>query len=304
MKLERTSITLKLTTGLLTQTQGLNNLSKIFDYNFYDQVGGGQRFLSEPQLLISGHMFGLSCVRRTLGDQHSKIPTPGSCCHSTHTASIRSSVGCSPKSAITLSVPPDLQLWKLQVERGKMGKVGVSRENPAVCSSTASTATRDRGSWEKAEEREVIEVKQEPRPEQKEIKLEDVNKPVTDAKTDDNRNTVTHTDTHSGTAVKTEKHTHADCGEHTHTQTHTPEPRPASVAECQLNLLEHVESLHHQISARMDLIERELDVLESWLDHSGELEPPDPLSRLPQLKQRIRRLLRDLCIVRRLSVCR
>ncbi|KAJ4934904.1 hypothetical protein JOQ06_007685 [Pogonophryne albipinna] len=82
------------------------------------------------------------------------------------------------------------------------------------------------------------------------------------------------------------------------------EPRPASEAECQLNLLEHVETLHHQISARMDLIERELDVLESWLDHSGELEPPDPLSRLPQLKQRIRRLLRDLCTVRHLSVWR
>lgn len=45
-------------------------------------------------------------------------------------------------------------------------------------------------------------------------------------------------------------------------------------------------------------------VLESWLDHSGELEPPDPLSRLPQLKQRIRRLLCDLCTVRRLSVWR
>lgn len=39
----------------------------------------------------------------------------------------------------------------------------------------------------------------------------------------------------------------------------TQEPRMASVAECQLNLLEHVEALHHQISSRMDLIERELD---------------------------------------------
>lgn len=45
-------------------------------------------------------------------------------------------------------------------------------------------------------------------------------------------------------------------------------------------------------------------VLESWLDHSGELEPPDPLSRLPQLKQRIRWLLHDLCTVRRLSCWR
>lgn len=37
------------------------------------------------------------------------------------------------------------------------------------------------------------------------------------------------------------------------------EPRTASVAQCQLNLLEHVEALHHQISSRMDLVERELD---------------------------------------------
>lgn len=33
----------------------------------------------------------------------------------------------------------------------------------------------------------------------------------------------------------------------------------ASTAQCRLNLLDHVESLHHQIGAMMDLIERELD---------------------------------------------
>lgn len=58
-------------------------------------------------------------------------------------------------------------------------------------------------------------------------------------------------------AVKAETQTYG-C-EHAGAQTPTPEPRPASVAECQLNLLEHVEALHHQISSRMDLIERELD---------------------------------------------
>ncbi|KAM3872271.1 PHD finger protein 20-like [Diretmus argenteus] len=92
----------------------------------------------------------------------------------------------------------------------------------------------------------------------------------------------------------------------TDTRTHrdTPsQPPPVSVLECQLNLLQHIESLHNQITARMDLVERELGVLESWLDHSGELEPPEPLSRLPQLKQRIRRLLCDLGTVRCLSVC-
>lgn len=35
--------------------------------------------------------------------------------------------------------------------------------------------------------------------------------------------------------------------------------RLSSVSECQLNLLGHVESVHRQISGRMDLIERELD---------------------------------------------
>lgn len=47
--------------------------------------------------------------------------------------------------------------------------------------------------------------------------------------------------------------------EHAGARTPTLEPRMASVAECQLNLLEHVEALHRQISGRMDLIERELD---------------------------------------------
>lgn len=76
--------------------------------------------------------------------------------------------------------------------------------------------------------------------------------------------------THSDAAIKREHHTHADWREHARAQTHTQEPRAASVAECQLNLLEHVESLHHQISARMDLIERELDGNTTYLKHCGE----------------------------------
>lgn len=57
--------------------------------------------------------------------------------------------------------------------------------------------------------------------------------------------------------IKTESDTHADACQHNHA--HPQEPRPASVAECQLNLLDHIESIHHQISSRMDVIERELD---------------------------------------------
>ncbi|KAG9344999.1 hypothetical protein JZ751_009539, partial [Albula glossodonta] len=62
----------------------------------------------------------------------------------------------------------------------------------------------------------------------------------------------------------------------------------------QLNLLTHIEDIQNQVASRMDLIEKELDVLESWLDFTGELEPPEPLARLPQLKRRIKQLLTDL----------
>ncbi|XP_069477752.1 PHD finger protein 20-like protein 1 isoform X2 [Ambystoma mexicanum] len=62
----------------------------------------------------------------------------------------------------------------------------------------------------------------------------------------------------------------------------------------QLNLLTHVENVQSEITNRMDLIEKEVDVLESWLDFTGELEPPDPLARLPQLKRRIKQLLSDM----------
>uniref|UniRef100_A0AAY4DTT4 C2H2-type domain-containing protein n=1 Tax=Denticeps clupeoides TaxID=299321 RepID=A0AAY4DTT4_9TELE len=73
--------------------------------------------------------------------------------------------------------------------------------------------------------------------------------------------------------------------------------------QCQLNLLEHVEAVQEEVTHRMDLIERELDVLESWLDYTGELEPPDPLARLPQLKHRMRQLLTDLGTVQQIAVC-
>ncbi|KAJ8290760.1 hypothetical protein GJAV_G00017150 [Gymnothorax javanicus] len=69
----------------------------------------------------------------------------------------------------------------------------------------------------------------------------------------------------------------------------------------QLNLLTHIEDIQNQVANRMDLIEKELDVLESWLDFTGELEPPEPLARLPQLKCRIKQLLTDLSKVQQMS---
>uniref|UniRef100_M3XR67 PHD finger protein 20-like protein 1 n=1 Tax=Mustela putorius furo TaxID=9669 RepID=M3XR67_MUSPF len=69
----------------------------------------------------------------------------------------------------------------------------------------------------------------------------------------------------------------------------------------QLNLLTHIENMQNEVTSRMDLIEKEVDVLESWLDFTGELEPPDPLARLPQLKRHIKQLLIDMGKVQQIA---
>ncbi|XP_038935122.1 PHD finger protein 20-like protein 1 isoform X10 [Rattus norvegicus] len=69
----------------------------------------------------------------------------------------------------------------------------------------------------------------------------------------------------------------------------------------QLNLLTHIENVQNEVTSRMDLIEKEVDVLESWLDFTGELEPPDPLARLPQLKRHIKQLLLDMGKVQQIA---
>lgn len=69
----------------------------------------------------------------------------------------------------------------------------------------------------------------------------------------------------------------------------------------QLNLLTHIENVQNEVTSRMDRIEKEVDVLESWLDFTGELEPPDPLARLPQLKRHIKQLLLDMGKVQQIA---
>ncbi|XP_041112608.1 PHD finger protein 20-like isoform X3 [Polyodon spathula] len=71
----------------------------------------------------------------------------------------------------------------------------------------------------------------------------------------------------------------------------------------QINLMDHIEAVQDEVIHRMDFIERELDVLESWLDYTGELEPPEPLARLPQLKHRIKQLLTELGKVQQIALC-
>ncbi|XP_054641974.1 PHD finger protein 20 isoform X2 [Dunckerocampus dactyliophorus] len=70
----------------------------------------------------------------------------------------------------------------------------------------------------------------------------------------------------------------------------------------QVNLLDNIDAVQDEVSHRMDFIERELDVLESWLDYTGELEPPEPLARLPQLKHRMKRLMSQLGKVQQIAV--
>ncbi|XP_043107179.1 PHD finger protein 20 isoform X3 [Puntigrus tetrazona] len=69
-----------------------------------------------------------------------------------------------------------------------------------------------------------------------------------------------------------------------------------------INLLEHIETVQEEVTHRMDFIERELDVLENWLDCTGELEPPEPLDRLPELKHSIKQLLNEMGKVQQIAL--
>lgn len=80
----------------------------------------------------------------------------------------------------------------------------------------------------------------------------------------------------------------------------TEDPGDAHL-QWQLNLLAHIENVQNEVASRMDRIEKEVDVLESWLDFTGELEPPDPLTRLPQLKRHIKQLLIDMGKVQQIA---
>ncbi|KAK6303900.1 hypothetical protein J4Q44_G00263540 [Coregonus suidteri] len=97
-----------------------------------------------------------------------------------------------------------------------------------------------------------------------------------------------------------------------------PDPDKDSVLhqQWQINLLDHIEAMQNQVTHRMDLIEKDaldgdlppiplsshssINVLESRLDYTGELEPPDPLTRLPQLKHCIRQMVTDLDTVQQI----
>lgn len=110
----------------------------------------------------------------------------------------------------------------------------------------------------------------------------------------------------------------------------------AQQQQWRINLLEHIETVQEDVIHRMDFIERELDgvpesffreldffydlvcimrmlhvyylntvcfsVLENWLDCTGELEPPEPLDRLPELKHNIKQLLNEMGKVQQIAL--
>ncbi|CAN9515604.1 unnamed protein product [Ophioblennius macclurei] len=239
-----------------------------------------QHVLMEPDWLMSGHMFGLSCVKGNYSQiNSSKVSHTARLLAHTHT--LQQAVRGLQLKINLLRAPshPDLQLWRLPWRQEEARSLPCNpKGEPSVCYVSSEHCYQKPGASREKEEEE-----EEEEHTMKDVKPEEVEKKVT--------NNVT--DAHAVTYNPT-----------TNTESHSVAPRCPSEVECRLNLLNHVESMQRDINSRMELMERELDVLESWLDHSGELEPPDPLSRLPQLKQRIRRLLSDLCIVRQLAVCR
>ncbi|KAM9751756.1 LOW QUALITY PROTEIN: PHD finger protein 20-like [Menidia menidia] len=239
----------------------------------------GRGLRPDADWLVSGHMFGLSCVRENYSERNaSRVGHTGALLATTLGLGQLLRALQLKLSLLRSPAHPDLQLWRLpwRPEEAPRAAGGARGEAPACYVRSEHCYQKPGASWEK--EAQQQEMTPNPNP---------------DAIA-------------TGDAPPTAPPTDVPPAANGDSRPPPPPSAPplAPAFQCQLNLLEHVETLHQQISARMDAIERELDVLESWLDTSGELEPPDPLSRLPQLKQRIRRLLSDLCVVRRLSACR
>uniref|UniRef100_A0A671PGI1 PHD finger protein 20, a n=1 Tax=Sinocyclocheilus anshuiensis TaxID=1608454 RepID=A0A671PGI1_9TELE len=65
-----------------------------------------------------------------------------------------------------------------------------------------------------------------------------------------------------------------------------------------ISLLEHIETVQEEVTQRMDFIERELDLAHS----DGELEPPEPLDRLPEFKHSIKQLLNEMGKVQQIAL--
>lgn len=187
--------------------------------------------------LMSGHMFGLSCVGENFSEQNSEqiALTRRLLAHTRNIATVTAAIGLKLRLLQSRS-EAELRLWRLPWRREE-------GEGPKVVCYVSSEHCYQKPA--------VTQVS----PEEMETEAE---------------------------------------------QNHRPSKPAETCRTPQLNLLDHIETLQQEISRRLERMETELDGLESWMD---ELESADPLSHLPELKQRIRRLLRDLSTVRQLSVC-
>uniref|UniRef100_A0A671PCT8 PHD finger protein 20, a n=1 Tax=Sinocyclocheilus anshuiensis TaxID=1608454 RepID=A0A671PCT8_9TELE len=73
---------------------------------------------------------------------------------------------------------------------------------------------------------------------------------------------------------------------------------PTQQQQWKISLLEHIETVQEEVTQRMDFIERELDLAHS----DGELEPPEPLDRLPEFKHSIKQLLNEMGKVQQIAL--
>ncbi|XP_037552842.1 uncharacterized protein LOC119429244, partial [Nematolebias whitei] len=126
-----------------------------------------QRFFSEPDLLISGPMFGLSCVKENYSETNaSKISHTGRLL--THTRGLGQVLNGLQLKISLLRSPchPDLQLWRLPWRQEDGPRLTSSpRGEPAICYISSEHCYQKPGaSWEMAErtqERPAVLVKQE-----------------------------------------------------------------------------------------------------------------------------------------------
>uniref|UniRef100_A0A8C6UEZ9 PHD finger protein 20, a n=1 Tax=Neogobius melanostomus TaxID=47308 RepID=A0A8C6UEZ9_9GOBI len=283
-----------------------------------------QRYWYERDWLSNGHMFGLSFLEENYSHQNAKKIT------STHQllGDVHHVVEILNGLQLKMSVlqnnaHPELQLWRLpwkQAERARFhtdsdscrGKEDMSRgeillsnaleklsraaaTSSSSCSSSPFPSFQDsyitsehcyqkpRAYYPAVEQRLVVETRQASEVEDNRRSTEEL------LEREQRYGNLSESDKPKSTSSKIKEEKDETCTEEHHQQ-------------WQLNLLDHIDAVQDEVSFRMDFIERELDVLESWLDFTGELEPPEPLARLPQLKHRIKRLLTQLGKVQQISL--
>uniref|UniRef100_A0A8C6MCS7 PHD finger protein 20, a n=1 Tax=Nothobranchius furzeri TaxID=105023 RepID=A0A8C6MCS7_NOTFU len=267
------------------------------------------RYWYDRDWLTSGHMYGLSILENYSHQNAKKITTTHQLLGDVHHV-VENLNGLQLKMSILQSSShPDLQLWGQpwkHLQRPRLGS-----DSPATSSSSSSASSpfpsfRDSyiisehcyqkpwAYYPAVEQRLVVETRQG-------SELEDSMRSTEELLEREQRyGSLLEVDKPKATSNKVELMTVVKDSELEGWR--SSRGLTQKYQQWQMNLLDHIDAVQDEVSHRMDFIERELDVLESWLDYTGELEPPEPLARLPQLKHRIKRLLSQLSKVQQIAL--